>query len=116
MLESRNFNLFMLFFKLSIQLHKLPTKTSTFESSSNWLGNFGTHIYRNSIFYKGPLLSLKEEFDELSTSVQKGHLKSYKNRVRDKLIETQYSGDEIEWVPENFPIYHIPGLRKSERH
>ena len=93
-----------------------PTKTSTFESSSNWLGNFGTHIYRNSIFYKGPLLSLKEEFDELSTSVQKGHLKSYKNRVRDKLIETQYSGDEIEWVPENFPIYHIPGLRKSERH
>ena len=24
-------------------------------------------------------------------------------------------GDEIEWVPENFAINHIPGLRKSER-
>ena len=92
-----------------------PTNTSTFESSSKWLENFGTHIYRQSIFYKGPLLALREEYDNLSTSIHKGYLKGYKNRVKGKLFETQFSGDEIEWVPENFAINHIPGLRKSER-
>ena len=92
-----------------------PTNTSTFESSSKWLENFGTPIYRQSIFYKGPLLALREEYDELSTSIHKGYLKAYKNRVKGKLFETQFSGDEIEWVPENFAINHIPGLRKSER-
>ena len=92
-----------------------PTNTSTFESSSKWLESFGTPIYRQSIFYKGPLLALREEYDELSTSIHKGYLKAYKNRVKGKLFETQFSGDEIEWDPENFAINHIPGLRKSER-
>ena len=68
-----------------------PTKNSTFESSISWLEKFGTSIYQHSVFYKGPLLSLMDEFDELSTSVQNGYLKGYKNRVRGKLIETQFS-------------------------
>ena len=97
----------------SLISHDAPTNTSTFESSSNWLDTFGTNIYRHSIFYKGPLLSLREEFKDLSTSI--GFLKSYKSKVKSKLFEAQSKGEEIEWVPENLLINYIPGLRRSER-
>ena len=60
-------------------------------------------------------MSLREEFKEMSTSIQKGHFKGYKNRVKRKLFELQSNGDEPEWVPKNFSINYIPGLRKSER-
>ena len=92
-----------------------PTNTSTFETSRNWLENFGTHIYRNSVFYKGPLLSIRDEFKELSTSIHKGFISAFKRRVKRTLFEIQSKGDEIEWVPENFSINYIPGLRKSTR-
>ena len=92
-----------------------PTHKSTFESSSDWLEKFGTPIYQHSIFYKGVLLYLREEFNELPTSINKGYLKCYKNRVKCKLLEIQSKGDDNEWVPENFSINYIPGLRKSER-
>ena len=66
--------------------------------------------------YKGVLLLyLREEFKELPTSINKGYLKSYKSRVKCKLLEIQSKGDGNEWVPENFSINFIPGLRKSER-
>ena len=91
-----------------------PTHKSTFESSSDWLENFGTPIYQHSIFYKGVLLYLREEFNELPTSINKGYLKCYKNRVKCKLLEIQSKGDDNEWVPENFSINYISGLRKSE--
>ena len=99
---------------LSIISPEAPTITSTFESSSSWLGNFGMPVYRNSIFFKGPLLSLREEFKELTTTISKGFLKTYKNRIKGKLFEVQSKGDEIEWVPDNFSINYILGLRKSE--
>ena len=55
------------------------------------------------------------QFKDLSTSISKGFLKAYRNSVKSKLIELQSKGDEIKWVPENFSINNIPGLRKSER-
>ena len=71
---------------------------------------------KNKIFfYKGVLLYLREEFNELPTSINKGYLKCYKNRVKCKLLEIQSKGDGDKWVPENFSINFIPGLRKSER-
>ena len=56
-----------------------------------------------------------EEFNDLSSSIHKGYLMSFKKRVKGKLFEIQSSGDEIKWVPENSPINYITGLRKSER-
>ena len=74
-----------------------------------------TYLSAFNFFYKGVLLYLREEFNELPTSINKGYLKCYKNRVKCKLLEIQSKGDDNEWVPENFSINYIPGLRKSER-
>ena len=60
--------------------HDAPTNTSTFESSSNWLENYGTTIYRHSVFFKGPLLSVREEYKDLSTNIHKSSLKSFKKK------------------------------------
>ena len=54
------------------------------------------------------------EFKELTTTISKGFLKAYKNRVKGKLFELKSKGDKIEWVPDNFSINNIPGLRKFE--
>ncbi len=36
----------------------------TFEEHSGWLDKFGSHTYRNSLFYKGPLLYIDSKYNE----------------------------------------------------
>ena len=91
-----------------------PTAGSTYETCASWLETYNNNIYRNSIFFKGPLL-----FAEFSTTCEKCNLcyctPSLKNRIKSSLHSTQSEGDPSEWQPTNFTIYNIKGLRRSER-
>ena len=69
-------------------------------------------VYRNSLFFKGPLLSIISEFSELITPPNPLKLKIYKNYVKRITLTVQARGNE-ECCAENFPLYNIPGLRKA---
>ena len=43
------------------------------------------------------------------------NVNSFKNKVNSYLHSVQCSGNETEWSPENFKLYHIAGLRRSVR-
>ena len=80
---------------LSLISHDAPTNTSTFESSSNWLENYGTTIYRHSVFFKGPLLSVREEYKDLSTNIHKSSLKSFKKESRVNFLKLNQVGMKL---------------------
>ena len=69
--------------------------------------------YRQSFFYKGPLLAITKESDKVSSPATILLLKLYKSYTKRMLIEQQSSGFDCEW-PE-FLLHTIPGLRKSPR-
>ena len=75
--------------------HDAPTNTSTLESSSNWLENYGTTIYRHSVFFKGPLLSVREEYKDLSTNIHKSSLKSFKKESRVNFLKLNQVGMKL---------------------
>ena len=92
-----------------------PDTNSTLDSSENWLNTFNTNIYRTSVFFKGPLLSTRPEFNILNYQDMKYTTFSYKNRLKLRILDLQTSGLDDEWEPDNFLINNIPGLRASNR-
>ena len=91
-----------------------PSSSSNFESSEDWFKVYNTHLYRKSVFFKGPMLSLRPEFANLFDN-EKYTTVNYKNKLKRKILELQTSGSEIEWDPQNFLIFGISGLRASKR-
>ena len=91
-----------------------PTVGSTYETCADWLESFNNNIYRNSIFFKGPLLfaefAATNEYCNLSFCTP-----SLKNRIKNKLRDIQSDGDPSEWQSSNQLLYNIKGLRQSER-
>ena len=89
-----------------------PATGSSHDTNLEWLSNYNNHVYRNSLFFKGPLLSIIPEFSELQTNPSLFNLDIYKNDVKKFLLKIQGRGDH-EWCTNNFPLYNIPGLRKA---
>ena len=89
-----------------------PIPGSNYETSGLWLSEYNNNTYRNSLFYKGPLLSIISEFSEIITPPNLLKIEIYKNDVKKFLLTVQARGSE-EWCAENFPLYNIPGLRKA---
>ena len=88
----------------------------TFEDYSDWLGKFGSQIYRNSLFYKGPLLYIdNNKFNEIRSPSACLSMKIFRNNVKNSLIKHQSSGEKDEWLANNFVLYNITGLRRSAR-
>ena len=90
-----------------------PVHGSTHETCENWLNLYNNNYYRNSLFYKGPLLLLSCNFEENLSPSSYLTIKAYKDNIKRVLISDQGSGSESEWQPDNFPLYNIKGLRKS---
>ena len=59
-----------------------PTPGSNHETNGHWLSEYNNHVYRNSLFVKGPLLSIISEFSEFITPLNLLKLKIYKNDVK----------------------------------
>ena len=90
-----------------------PVQSSTHETCANWLKLYDNHLYRKSIFYKGPLLILSSHLDENLSLASYINIKAYKTNVKCKILTIQGGGSPTEWQASNFPLQNIEGLRKS---
>ena len=92
-----------------------PNLTST-DYHNEWFTKYSSTPYNTSIFFKGPLLytNIMNNNSELNISnIFKPE--SYKRSIKTYIIKTQSSGNNIEWVSENFLLTNLPGIRKSTR-
>ena len=90
-----------------------PSPTNPTDHTSDWYSKYNSNPYNMSMFFKGPLLSyliLNENslFTNANNFTFKRILKSY-------ILEQQRLGNHDEWSPDNFRIFYIPGLRRSDR-
>ena len=92
-----------------------PGYGSTHETCIEWQKKYGGFCYNKSIFYKGPLMSIDPNFSQLSTDTNVLAPNAYKNNIKRILLQLQAEGNTIEWQMDNFPLYTIPGLRRSAR-
>ena len=94
-----------------------PDILSNYESCKAWLDEYGTTIYNNSIFFKGPLLynQAAQQHDQLTSPMACLSYKCYKNIAKRVLLGLQKQGDGEEWQGTNFLLYNVQGLRKSAR-
>ena len=92
-----------------------PTRGSSYETCQEWLANFGTNVYSNSIFFKGPLIYIDPVTEELMTPTSLFSIKLFKNSSKRLLLKLQSNGDSDEWQSDNFLLFRIRGLRKSYR-
>ena len=91
-----------------------PSYQATIESAETWLSKYNTSVFRSSVFFKGPLLSTRPEFNRFL-----GKLiltpQQYKKELKGTILGLQTSGSDNEWDPKNFITFNIPGLRQSSR-
>ena len=92
-----------------------PGVDSNFDSSHEWLAEFGTHVYNKSIFFKGPLIYIDSIHHKPLTASACLSIKAYKSTTTRTLLEIQSSGQTEEWQADNFLLYNIKGLRRSSR-
>jgi hypothetical protein len=90
----------------------VPSKEDNHETSSDWLLKYGSTAYKNSIFYKGPLLYISN-FHTETTFTSIAFTSTYKSNIKFALIEQQSTGDSDDWPC--FLLNDIRGLRKSAR-
>ena len=93
----------------------VPKFGSTHETSYDWLKTYELtgHLYRRSIFNKGPLLSITTENESIQSPAGLLSINLYKNNVKSLMLKLQNLGTEDEWP--SFLLHNIPGLRKSDR-
>ena len=93
-----------------------PSRGSDHVTCQGWLAEFGTNSYRNSLFFKGPLLYIDPACSQLlSSPTSILSVNAYKTNLKRLLLDIQNKGDRNEWQSDNFLLYNINGLRKSER-
>ena len=90
-----------------------PTAGSTLDTCENWYNMYNNHIYRKSIFCKGPLISATSTINLNISTIKPPTLKAYRAYVKNELLNAQSIGDTEEWQNDNFIIYNVNGLRES---
>ena len=89
-----------------------PVIDATHETNTEWYELYSTGNYAKSIFYKGPLLFTDIVDDKLLRSET---FLSFRNSIINILLDIQSAGEEEEWLPVNFKLFNIRGLRQSMR-
>ena len=84
---------------------------STHETCAEWLDNFNNHIYRKSVFFKGPLLLASSKINDDIPPTNLLTIDSYKINVKRILAEKQILGNADSWLTENSILYSCTGLR-----
>ena len=92
-----------------------PEYNSTEETCKNWLETYNNHIYRKSVFFKGPLLYISDNIYSKLDPATVNSLNSFKNNLKKELLNVQSSGIQNEWLSENLHLYNLSGLRKSNK-
>ena len=82
----------------------------------SWLAEFNTHIFRNSIFFKGPLLYFESTTaNEVFTPPAWISFSIFKNQSKRFVLELQAGGIENDWKTSKFLISSIKGIRTPRR-
>ena len=84
------------------------------DSCEHWLKTHDNHIFRKSVFYKGPLLIISSKLEDNLSPASYITIKAYKNNIKSAILTRQGDGDEVKWQTLNFPLNSIQGLRKSK--
>ena len=92
-----------------------PTSGNSHEDCESWLGKYSNCCYRNTLFYKGPLIYSDAKYSSLIVPATIISYKVYRNRTKQLLLQAQIQGDAEEWTSSNFALNNIDGLRKSKR-
>ena len=92
-----------------------PENGSNYETCEDWLNHYGTNVFRTSFFFKGPLVYSDHNSELLEFPSATRSFYAYKSCVKRFLLSVQRKGEGEEWLPENFLLYSIKGLRKSAR-
>ena len=88
-----------------------PEHGSTYDDCEKWLKTYNTPTYRNSLFFKGPLLYSTTNFVEHSDIKRTTTPNIFKNKVKKVILDCQGEGETIEWEVDNFALYKCKGLR-----
>ena len=88
-----------------------PEHGSTHDDCEKWLKTYNTPTYRNSLFFKGPLLYSTTNFVEHSDIKRTTTPNIFKNKVKKVILDCQGEGETIEWEVDNFASYKCKGLR-----
>ncbi len=91
----------------------MPSLGATHETSELWYEIYGGPKYKDSIFYKGPLLFISPINTDTTTLSSLFSVNIYKNSVKQALLKQQSDGESDEWP--TFTLHNIPGLRQSTR-
>ena len=91
----------------------VPTKASDHNSCQEWLNKYSNVGFRSSIFFKGPLLAVTDQYYSTLTPASYMTFKAHKISTKSKLLDLQNEGENEEWP--TFLLHNIPGLRKSVR-
>ena len=88
-----------------------PVPGSTYHDCEIWLQAYNTITFRNSLFFKGPMLySTTGIIDNVEKS-KITSLKLFRNKVRSAILGCQNEGEGSEWEIDNFVSSKIKGLR-----
>ena len=92
-----------------------PIPGSTYETSNAWLTIYGDTVYRKSVFFKGPLLSINTNFIDAIDPETTVDVKIIKRKLKFAMFDIQSMGENEEWTAKNVILNNIPGLRSSAR-
>ncbi len=93
--------------------NNIPTVGANLDTSHQWIETYGQPLYKNSIFFKGPLMAISQHNINATTLPSLFNINIFKKSVKRMLLEQQSEGDTEEWPV--FLLYDISGLRKSPR-
>ena len=89
-----------------------PIPGSTYETSNAWLT---IYVYRKSVFFKGPMLSINPNFIDTIYPESTVDVKVIKRKLKCAMFDIQSMGENEEWTAKNFILNNISGLRSSAR-
>ena len=82
----------------------------------SWAEEFNTHIYRNSLFFKGPLVYFDPcTVQKYATPAANISLNIFKNQTKQFLLRLQAEGHKNDWKTNDFLIFAIRCF-KTARH
>ena len=86
---------------------------STHDDCEKWLKTYNTLTYRNSLFFKRPLLYSTTNFVEHSDIKRTSTPNIFKKKVKKVILDCQGEGETIEWEVDNFALYKCKGLQRA---
>ena len=85
------------------------------ESCQTWSESYNTNTYRNSIFFKGPLIYNDPAIENVFNHVSCQSTAAFKAQCKRTILDHQRKGDTDDWTTSMFLTQKITGLRTSSR-